>query len=378
MRSTLTRLKLNFSHLYFGGIVVSKRIKVVISGADRLAKSYISRLNSADLDVTLIPESFPDQARIISAITDAHIYIHAGEEVLTGEILQYADQLQLVACLASGAEHLVDIDAADRLGISVTNTPGLKVMYEAMGEFLVGLVIALRRKLIYFHTEQKKGRLHETDTPLLKDAVIGIIGMGKVGSRVARMMHDAFKSKIVYTANSQKPDIERDTQAQRLSMASLLESSDVVILACPYNDSTLGFIGAQELALMKPSAILINTSESSLVDGRALYKALLEQKIAGAAFDDKNWDSPPLIKHGEAINMPIAMLELPDDRFICTPYVGAMTSAVWDEMASVAIGSVLHYIEHGTDMHLYNRSLDMAKHAQRASAYSSRTAILEG
>ncbi|KRP61158.1 hydroxyacid dehydrogenase [Pseudomonas orientalis] len=357
---------------------MSERIKVVISGADRLAQTYISKLSPARYEVNLIPESFPDEARVISAITDAHIYIHAGEEVLTDGILQHAQKLKLVACLASGAEHLVDIDAADRLGIAVTNTPGLKVMYEAMGEFLVGLVIALRRKLIYFHTEQKSGRLHETDTPLLKDAVIGIVGMGKVGSRVARMMHDAFKSKIVYTANSQKPDIERDTQAQRLSMESLLESSDVVILACPYNDSTLGFIGEQELNLMKPSAILINTSESALVDGRAVYKALLEQKIAGAAFDDKNWDAPPLIKNGEAINMPIAMLELPDDRFICTPYVGAMTSAVWDEMASVAIGSVLHYVEHGTDIHLYNRNLDTAKHSKRAGADSSRAAVLEG
>lgn len=356
---------------------MSKKIQVVISGANRLAQKYISRLNSEQYDVTSIPESRPDNARVISAIKGAHIYIHAGEEVLTGEILQHADELELVACLASGAEHLVDIDAADRLGISVTNTPGLKIMYDAMGEFLVGLVIALRRKLIYFHTEQKNGRLHETDTPLLKDAVIGIIGMGKVGSRVARMMHDAFKSKIVYTANSQKPDIERDTQAQRLSMASLLEGSDVVILACPYNDSTLGFIGEQELALMKPSAILINTSESSLVDGRALYNALLKQKIAGAAFDDKNWDLAPLIKDGEAINMPIDMLQLPDDRFICTPYVGAMTSAVWDEMASVAIGSVMHYIGHGTDIHLYNRNLDTVKHAQRASAGSLCAAAME-
>lgn len=356
---------------------MSERIKVVISGADRLDQNQICKFNSTHYDVNLIHESFPDQARIISAITEAHVYIQAGEEILTEEILQHAGQLQLVACLATGAEHLVDIEAADRLGISVTNTPDLKVMYEAMGEFLMGLVIGLRRKLIYFHTEQKKGRLHEMDTPLLKDAVIGIIGLGRVGSRVARMMHDAFKSRIVYTANSQKPDIERDTQARRLSMASLLESSDVVILACPYNDSTLGLIGEQEIALMKSSAILINTSEASLVDGRALYKALLEQKIAGAAFDDKNWDMPPLIKNGEAINMPIAMLELPDDRFICTPYIGASTAAVWDEMAGVAISSVMHYLKHGTDEHLYNRNLDMAKHAQRASAVSFHAAVLK-
>lgn len=357
---------------------MSERIKVVISGADRVAHSYISKLNPSRYEVDLIPESLPDQTRVISVITDAHIYIHAGEEILTEAILQHAEKLKLVACLASGAEHLVDIDAADRLGIAVTNTPGLKVMYEAMGEFLLGLVIALRRKLVYFHTEQKNARLHETDTPLLKDAVIGIIGMGKVGSRVSRMMHDAFKSRIVYTANSQKPDIERDTQAQRLSLEALLETSDVVILACPYNDSTLGFIGEYELSLMKPTAILINTSESSLVDGQAVYKALLEQKIAGAAFDDKNWNAPPLIKNGKTINMPIAMLDLPDDRFICTPYVGAMTSAVWDEMASVAIGSVLHFIEHGSDKNLYNRNLDTTRHAQRSGSGSPFAAILEG
>ncbi|EJL06817.1 2-hydroxyacid dehydrogenase [Pseudomonas chlororaphis] len=357
---------------------MSERIKVVISGADRLAQRYISKLNPSQYEVVLIGESFPDQARVISAISDAHIYMHAGEEILTEEVLQQAGKLQLVACLASGAEHLVDIEAADRLGIAVTNTPGLKVMYEAMGEFLVGLVIALRRKLIYFHTEQKNGRLHETDTPLLKDAVIGIIGMGKVGSRVARMMHDAFNSRIVYTANSQKPEVERDTQAQRLALDALLETSDVVILACPYNGSTLGFIGEHELSLMKPSAILINTSESSLVDGQAVYEALVEEKIAGAAFDDKNWDAPPLIKDGKTINMPIEMLDLPDDRFICTPYVGAMTSAVWDEMASVAVGSILHFMEQGTDKNLYNRNLDATRHARRMGFGSPLVAELEG
>ncbi|MNI81232.1 hypothetical protein D3C73_1378270 [compost metagenome] len=76
--------------------------------------------------------------------------------------------------------------------------------------------------------------------------------------------------------------------------------------------------------------------------------------------------------------MPIAMLDLPDDRFICTPYVGAMTSAVWDEMASVAIGSVLHFIEHGSDKNLYNRNLDTTRHAQRSGSGSPFAAILEG
>lgn len=354
---------------------MSKKIKVVVSGADRITQHHISKFDYSLYEVQLIPESNPNEERIINEIRDAHIYIHAGEEILTKPILQEANKLKLIACLASGAEHLVNIDEADKLGIAVTNTPGLKVMYEAMGEFLIGMIIALRRKLIYFHTEQKNGLLHETDTPLLKDAVIGIVGMGKVGSRVAKMMHNAFDSKIVYTANSHKPEVERDIGASWLTLETLLETSDIVILACPYNNSTFGIIGEYELSKMKPSAILINTSEAALVDGQALYKSLIEKKIAGAAFDDKNWNEPPLLKNGKTINMPIELLKLPDDCFICTPYVGAMTSAVWDEMASIAITSILTFIEHGTDQNLYNRELDLVRHALRMKSSSPAFAV---
>lgn len=354
-----------------------EQVKVVVSGAGRLAPRYLELLKNEGYQLELVQEAFPSEAQVKAVIADAHVYVHAGEEILTESILEHATQLRMIACLASGAEHLVDIDAADRLGIAVTNTPGLKVMYEAMGEFLVGMVIALRRKVLWFHTEQKQGRLHETDTPLLKDAVIGVVGMGKVGSRVARMMHAAFGSSIVYTANSDKPEIERELGAVRLPMDELLKASDVVILACPYDRTTFGFIGARELGLMKPTALLINTSEGALVDGRAVYQALRDNQIAGAAFDDKNWDADPLIKDGEVINMPIEMLELPDDRFICTPYVGAMTSAVWDEMADVAFGSVLQYMSRGTDRNLYNRSIDAVRRQARETAQQGGALALQ-
>ena len=160
--------------------------------------------------------------------------------------------------------------------------------------------------------------------PDVHHATLGIVGMGRIGYEMARRAH-GFQMRIVYTARSPHPDVERDFGAQHVTLDTLLATSDFVSLHLPVSPATKHFIGAAELSRMRPSALLINTARGPVVDQSALAAALQTGTIAGAGLD---------VFEIEPLPLDDPLLRLPNVTLL--PHIGSASTATRTRMAELA------------------------------------------
>jgi lactate dehydrogenase-like 2-hydroxyacid dehydrogenase len=163
----------------------------------------------------------------------------------------------------------------------------------------------------------------------LTGATLGIVGMGKIGTAVAERAH-AFGMRIVYCSRSPKPDVEAKLMATRLPLADLLGQSDFVSLHVPLTEETFHLINERTLALMKPSAILINAARGSVVDGEALYESLREKRIGAAGLDVT--DPEPLPPDDPLYSLSNCLI---------VPHIGSATIHTRQRMAELACQNLL-------------------------------------
>lgn len=198
-------------------------------------------------------------------------------------MIEAAAGLKVIGVLRGGVEN-VAVDLATERGISVLNTPGRNA--RAVAECTMGLILAEIRNLARSHACLKSGRwrrefANSAAIPELNEKTVGLVGYGAVGRLVARYL-EAFGSRIL----AYDPFFQGDPAPARLvDLPALLRQADVVSLHARLSEETRHLIGAAELAMMKPSAVLVNTARSGLVDERALVAALAERRIMGAALD---------------------------------------------------------------------------------------------
>ena len=195
--------------------------------------------------------------------------------------------LQAVANIAVGYNN-IDVAACTARGVMVTNTPG--VLDDSTADFAWALMLAAARRVAELDTRVRHG---EWTGWLLKQwlgvdvhhATLGIVGMGRIGQAIARRA-SGFDMNVLY-CNRKRLDaaLEQRLNARHVAKRELLEQSDFVILQVPYSAETHHLIGGQELAWMKPSAILVNSSRGGVVDDAALVEALSRGKLRGAALD---------------------------------------------------------------------------------------------
>jgi glyoxylate reductase len=192
-----------------------------------------------------------------------------------GRVLEAGKDLRIVANVAVGVDN-IDVEAATRLGILVTNTPG--VLTESTADLTWALILAVTRRVVEGDRYLREGRYRGWDFDLLRGMelrgrTLGIVGAGRIGRAVARRAR-GFGMKIL-----------EHSRSRGVSLARLLKSSDIVSIHVPMNPSTRHLIGARELRQMKRSAILINTARGPIVDEKALVSALRAGRIGGAGLD---------------------------------------------------------------------------------------------
>ncbi|WP_455201281.1 2-hydroxyacid dehydrogenase [Kaarinaea lacus] len=251
-----------------------------------------------------------DDADVISRIKNADIVI-SNKVNLTNRHLGQASQLKLI-CIAATGTNNVDLDAAFNAGIRVTNVTNYAT--PSVVQHVFCLVLALTRKLNQYQTAIREGNWQKSpffcllDYPIseLAGKTLGIIGYGVLGSAVAKV-GEAFGMQVLVAAR-------KGTRPQdgRVSLEELLAQSDVVSLHCPLTSDTRNLISVKEFALMKSTALLINTARGGIVDESALLNAILSQSIAGAGIDVLS-EEPP--KHGN----PLLDTRLPN--LIVTPHI---------------------------------------------------------
>ena len=233
------------------------------------------------------------------------------------EVFEKAKKLKLVGACRGNVTH-VDIEAATEHGVLVINTPARNAI--AVAELTVGLMLTLARNIPAAHRMVSSGGWIDPTTPYfslrgteLTGKTIGIVGFGAIGQQVAKRL-SAFETSILVYDPYVDPEEIKGAGAKPLELDELVEQSDFVTLHCPALPETIGLINAQRIALMKPTAYLVNTASADTVDREAIVKALREGHIAGAAFDVyETWPVQP--------DDPLLKLE----NVILTPHIGGAT-----------------------------------------------------
>lgn len=212
-----------------------------------------------------------------------YIVLHPAE--IEASLLKEAKKLRLLQLLTAGYDK-IDLKLAGTLGIPVATNGGANAW--SVAEHAIALLLALYKKLPQCDRSVREGTWRKPITGFntfeVAGKTLGLAGAGNIGRKVARRLA-AFECKVIYYDVVPAPDIEKDIGARRVSLEELLKEADIISLHLPLLKETRGIIGAKQLAMMKSSAVLINTSRGETVDESALVDALKNNKIAGACLD---------------------------------------------------------------------------------------------
>lgn len=238
--------------------------------------------------------------------------IIVGTDKINRRIIEHAKNLKIIARHGLGVDN-IDLKAATDKGIVVTYTP--KANAEAVADFTFGLILSIARNIPQAWLSMKQGKW---EAPKFMGVEIhrktlGIIGLGDIGYRVAKRAK-GFDMKILYWSRERKMNLEKELDAHYVSLETLLSESDFVTIHVALTDETRRMIGEKEFNLMKKTAYLINTARGPIVDEEALYKTLVEGRIAGAAVDVYCKEPP---------SPDLPMLRL--DNVIPCPHIAAYT-----------------------------------------------------
>lgn len=244
-----------------------------------------------------------------------------GLEVLDQALFSAVPELRIVSKYGVGLD-MIDLAAARRCGVSVRWTPG--VNRQAVAELAIAFMLALARGAVTLAREMRDGGWRQPGGRQLSSASVGIIGCGHIGQQVARLCA-AFGARILAHDIRGYDAFYREVGATPVSLETLLTQSDFATIHLPLDASTRGLIGAREIGWMKRSAFLINTARGGIVDEPALKAALVDGRIAGAAFDVFEVE-PPLDRE---------LFLLPN--FVGTPHIGGSTEEAVLAMGRAAI-----------------------------------------
>ncbi len=269
--------------------------KILLTDNPLSAMDIARELAPSGFDVVIARAGSPE---FNAALADAEYIVGLGEVKMDDGFYKSAPNLKLVQLLSAGYDR-VDIEAARRAGVPVCNNGGANAI--AVAEHAILLMLAVCRRLTWLHDMVKSGRWRGNDVASVRlyelhGRTLGIIGLGNIGKKVARRAR-AFDMRIQYSDINRLTGDQEDALGLRFALfPELLKTSDIVTLHVPLDKSTHNLIGERELSLMKPTAILINTCRGPVVEEKALYQALLHEKIMGAGLDVMR-EEPPQPDH---------------------------------------------------------------------------------
>jgi D-3-phosphoglycerate dehydrogenase len=297
-------------------------MKVLV--ADPIAPEGIEILKkSADVDVKtgLKPEE------LISIIGEYEGLMVRSETKVTAKVIEAGKKLQVIARAGVGIDN-IDVEAATQRGIVVVNAPTANTM--AAAEHSIALMLALARHIPQAHESLRGGAWKRQNYVgvEVRNKTLGIVGLGNVGSEVARRVQ-GFQMRVLGYDPYVSPEYARNLRVELVPLDQIIREADFITLHLPLTPQSKNMIGAKELSQMKPTVRIINCARGGLIDEQALDQALREGKIAGAALDVFAQEPPkdsPLLKN---------------ERVIVTPHLGASTQ---EAQANVAIDAAQQII----------------------------------
>lgn len=285
------------------------------------------------------PESRPlTAAELMPLVADIDGWI-AGLDEISADVIAAAPRLKVVARYGVGVDR-VDIAAATRAGIVVTNTPGANSV--AVAELAIGLMLALGRRLCQADRATHCGEWRRYSGVGLRGKTVGLVGLGSIGREVAARLA-GFGCRVVAADPYVRPEAAAGLRVRLVELDELLASADFVSLHPAATPETTGMVNAGFLGKMKAGAYLVNTARGELIDEAALQQALESGRLAGAALDCFRRE-PPAADH--------PLLRLP--QVIATPHMGAHTDDATDTMGRMALAACLAVLRGERPAHVVN------------------------
>jgi len=288
---------------------LKEKVKVLI--CDPIHEEGLQKLTLAGFEVDVNPSITAEELKKVVSKYD--VLVVRSRTKVTRDILENGVRLKIVARAGAGVDN-IDVETAEKKGIKVLNTP--EAPAQAAAELTIGLLLSLARQIPLADRLLKKEMWKKKELCgwELKGKVLGVVGLGNIGEKVARIAK-AFGMKILVTKRTPPPpELLKELEAEFVPLHELLKRSDVVTLHIPLTSQTYHFIGEKEISLMKDGAFLINTSRGAVVDENALLRALQSGKLKGAALDVYEVEPPK----------DYALIKLPN--VVCTPHIGAQTA----------------------------------------------------
>jgi len=298
---------------------------------------------SQEMFIAMAPSSLrvvvvdPDagEEQLAEHIQDADFLVTYRGGRVPDQVIRSAKRLKLIQDMGQGTDHIPE-RLASELGIPVANSGGANAI--AVAEHTVLLMLATYRNLLTsvdalrhgkFDTDMDRKYFHQ-----LYKKTVGIVGFGNIGRWVAKLVRSFETNVIFYDAADIPESTTAAFQARRVNLEELLPSADVVTLHLPLLKNTRGMIGWKQFTMMRPSAILINTSRGGLVDEAALIRALREKKIAGVGIDVFEHEPPSLD------NLLLRM-----ENVVATPHIGGIVQENWVDSVKSTWENVLRVWE---------------------------------
>ena len=278
------------------------------------------------------------QSELIAKLQGKHGVLTNGGERINADVLAACPQLKICANMAVGYNNF-DVPAMTAAGVLATNAPD--VLTETTADFGFALLMATARRITESEHFLRAGLWTRWCYDMFASAevhgtTLGIIGMGRIGQAIARRGALGFGMKVIYHNRSRlDAATESDCKASYVSKETLLKTADHVMLVVPYSAASHHTIGAAELALMKPTATLVNIARGGIVDDAALAIALREKRIAAAGLDV--FEGEPKV-HPDLLTVPNVVL---------TPHIASATLGTRLAMANLAADNLIGYLLHG-------------------------------
>lgn len=274
-----------------------------------------------------------DQSDLLARLAEVEIVVLNRERTqFDAPVIDALPTLELIV-QTGGVGPNVDVAAATARGVAVSTGPGLQNAIDGVAELALGLLLSLARKIPAYDQNVRVGNWNVPPTVLLNGGTMGIVGLGRLGRSLARL-GQALQMRVIAAGPTLTPERAAAGGVEFVSIDDLFARADAAFVCTRLSDSTRGLVTRQHLALMKPTAYLINVARGPIVDEDALIQALKEGKIAGAGLDVFGQEPLP-------IDHPLVNL----DNVVLTPHIGWVTAANCERFVDSVVGSIERYLD---------------------------------
>ena len=262
-------------------------------------------------------------------LKDFDCYINGGDEICTRKVIENNKHLKLISFMGTGYQKYIDVDAAKENEIPVSYTPSANA--KAVAEYTIALILDAVKKITFSNNEIRNKEWNKYKTFNLEGKTLGIVGMGTIGSYIAKILCDGFGMKLIYNSREAKPSIDEKYTTKMVSLNELFKEADIVSVNATYTLDNANMISKKQFDLAKEGLIFVNTARPELVNKEDLYNAIINNKLGFVAMD--GFYTEPMDYNDE-------FLKLPCDKFIITPHNAYNSKDAVIEMERMLIESL--------------------------------------